>query len=356
MANNGIDNSQMAEKTLKGQRIGLVTNQTGVAKDFKPDAQVLNTLGTVVKLFCPADATGFVSALPFVRVTAAELAKADLTGVDVLAYDIAATGVRFDRSVALELACMQAAADADLPFVVFDRVLPLGRLDPEGTPMPAALASTVGVAGLPILASLTPGELARWANAQIECDLRVVPVTGWDATGTVVENELPWIAPTQDLPTLASVALLPGLGLIEGLNVSVGRGTTLPFQQFGAPWLNSQKLSEMLSQTLAGQSGQVHYRPTTFKPLAGLYQGAVCQGIQVHLQHLWQPQLLNVGLDILFALHALHPSELVADAKRLAALTGEVAVFSQELSTLKSANKKAGAKFAEASKTARLYQ
>ena len=264
--------------------------------------------------------------------------------------------MRFDPSVALELAGMRAAAEADLPFVVFDRVLPLGRLDPEGTPMPAALASADGVAGLPILHSLTPGELARWANSQIECDLRVVPVTDWDVTGTVAENDLPWIAPAQTLPALASVALLPGLGLLEGLNVSVGRGTALPFQQFGAPWLNSQKLSEMLSQTLAGQSGQVHYRPTVFKPLSGQYQGEVCQGIQVHLQHLWQPQLLNVGLDILFALHALHPSELAVDAKRLAALTGEVDVFSQELTALKSANKKAGAKFAEASKAARLYQ
>ncbi|KRN22521.1 DUF1343 domain-containing protein [Lacticaseibacillus camelliae] len=356
MANNGIDNSQMAEKTLKGQRIGLITNQTGVAKDFTPDAQVLNTLGKVVKLFCQGEATAPVSAVPVVNFTGANLPVGALADVDVLAYDIAATGVRFDASVALELAGMQAAAEADVPFVVFDRVLPLGRLDPEGTPMPAALASADGVAGLPILHSLTPGELARWANPQIDCDLRVVPVTGWDATGTVAENDLPWIAPKQFLPTLASVALLPGLGLLERLNVSVGRGTALPFQQFGAPWLNSQKLSEMLSQTLAGQSRQVHYRPTVFKPLAGQYQGEVCQGIQVHLQHLWQPQLLNVGLDILFALHALHPSELVVDAKRLAALTGEVDVFSQELSALKSANKKAGAKFAEASKAARLYQ
>ncbi len=238
---------------------------------------MLNTLGKVVKLFCQGEATAPVSAVPVVNFTGANLPVGALADVDVLAYDIAATGVRFDASVALELAGMQAAAEADVPFVVFDRVLPLGRLDPEGTPMPAALASADGVAGLPILHSLTPGELARWANPQIDCDLRVVPVTGWDATGTVAENDLPWIAPKQFLPTLASVALLPGLGLLERLNVSVGRGTALPFQQFGAPWLNSQKLSEMLSQTLAGQSRQVHYRPTVFKPLAGQYQGEVCK-------------------------------------------------------------------------------
>lgn len=356
MANNGIDNIQLAQKSLSGQRIGLVTNQTGVAKDFTPDTQVFGDLGTVVKVLTPDPDLPAQDAVPVLTLTDAAIPTAALTGLDVLVYDLEATGVRYDKTAALLLACMRAAAAADLPLVVLDRVLPLGRLDPEGTPLPAALASAQGVAGLPAVDSLTSGELARWANPQIDCDLRVVPVTDWDSSGTVLENDLPWIAPAAALPSLASVALYPGTALLAGVNVAVGAGTTLPFQQFGAPWLNSEKLAAMLSQTLTGQSGQVHYRQTTFTPLAGPYQGERCQGLQIHLQHLWQPQLLNVGLDVLFALHALHPSELVVDAKRLAALTGVVDVFSQDLTALKAANKKAGAQFADKTQATRLYQ
>lgn len=356
MANNGIDNIQMAEKTLRGQRIGLVTNQTGVAKDFTSDAQVLADLGTVVRILTPDAALVEPDTVPVVRLAGPTLAPADVAGLDVLVYDMAATGVRYDESLAWALAGMRAAAAAGVPFVVLDRVLPLGRLDPEGTPLPEALAAAPGTAGLPALYSLTPGELARWANPAIDCDLRVVPVTGWDATGTVLENELPWIAPAPALPSLASVALYPGVALLTAANVSVGRGTALPYQLVGAPWLNSEKLAAMLSQTLAGQSGQVRYRPTRFTPLAGQSQGQVCEGIQIHLQHLWQPQLLNVGLDVLFALHALHKGELVVDAKKLAALTGVVDLFGQDLTTLKAANKKAGAQFAAKTQAARLYQ
>jgi uncharacterized protein YbbC (DUF1343 family) len=175
---------------------------------------------------------------------------------------------------------MEAARDAGVAVVVLDRPNPLGGEQLEGPLLEPHLCSFVGRYPLPVRHGMTVGELARLFNERfaIGCDLRVVEMRGWRRSMFFEETGLPWVPPSPNMPTTATCRVYPGGCLIEGTNLSEGRGTTTPFELVGAPWLDGERLATALRG--AGLEG-VLFRPASFRPMFQKHAGQPCAGVQV---------------------------------------------------------------------------
>lgn len=199
-----------------------------------------------------------------------------LAEVDAVVVDLQEVGVRCYTYAATVVLLLEAAAESGTRVVLADRPNLLGnRVD--GPELDAAHRSFLGYLATPYQHALTLGELAAWYSRHHlrgQVDLRVVPMRGW-RRGSLPPG--PWVPPSPGLPTLDAVRLYPGTVLLEGLNLSEGRGTTLPFQLLGAPWLEAYSLAGALEDlALPG----LRFRPLVFRPESGKYRGEVCQGVQ----------------------------------------------------------------------------
>jgi uncharacterized protein YbbC (DUF1343 family) len=205
-----------------------------------------------------------------------------LAGIDALLFDLQDVGVRVYTFTWTMTLAMEACREAGVRFVVLDRPNPVGGRLREGTLLRRGFESFVGLHPLPLRHSLTLGEIARLANARfgIGCDLEIIPCEGWrramwwDATG------LPYLMTSPNLPTLDSCTVYPGMVLLEGTNLSEGRGTTRPFEIVGAPYLDPYRFVEALGRfELEG----VRFRPCHFEPTFQKHAGALCGGAQIHV-------------------------------------------------------------------------
>jgi uncharacterized protein YbbC (DUF1343 family) len=205
-----------------------------------------------------------------------------LKGLDALLFDLQDVGVRvYTYSWTMALA-MEACREAGLRFVVLDRPNPIGGHIIEGPLLRPGFESFVGLHPVPLRHGLTAGELAGWLNTErsIGCELEVVTCDGWRRSLWGDETGLPWVLPSPNLPTLASCSAYPGMVLLEGTNLSEGRGTTRPFEIFGAPYLEPHALTDALeARRLPG----VRFRPCWFEPTFQKYAAALCGGAQLHV-------------------------------------------------------------------------
>ena len=206
----------------------------------------------------------------------------DLEGLDAILCDLQDVGSRYYTFVYTMAHVMEAAAATGLPVVVLDRPNPIGGVAVEGPVLEPPLASFVGRYPLPVRHGMTPGELARLFNEafEIRCDLRVVPMRGWTRRMHFDGTGLPWVAPSPNMPTPATAEVYPGGCLVEGTNLSEGRGTTRPFELVGAPWLAAPPLAEVLARE--APVGAL-YRATSFRPSFHKHAGESCRGIQIHV-------------------------------------------------------------------------
>jgi uncharacterized protein YbbC (DUF1343 family) len=206
----------------------------------------------------------------------------DLEGLDAIVCDLQDVGSRYYTFVYTMAYVMEAAVLAGLPVVVLDRPNPIGGAAVEGPVLEEPLASFVGRYPLPVRHGMTPGELARLFNEAfgIGCDLRVVPLAGWKRRMRFEQTGLPWVAPSPNMPTPATAQVYPGGCLVEGTNLSEGRGTTRPFELVGAPWLPARPLAEALSREVAPGA---FVRATSFRPGFHKHAGRSCEGVQVHV-------------------------------------------------------------------------
>jgi uncharacterized protein YbbC (DUF1343 family) len=179
---------------------------------------------------------------------------------------------------------MEAAAENGRRFVVLDRPNPINGASVEGNILDPVLASFVGLHPIPVRHGMTVGELAKMFNGQgwlvgrIRADLVVIPMEGWRRRMWYDQTGLRFIKPSPNMPDLQTAAIYPGLCLLEGTNVSEGRGTDKPFRQFGAPWINSKQLVERLNTlNLPG----MRFEPTRFTPTSSKYQNQACQGVRI---------------------------------------------------------------------------
>ena len=244
---------------IDGRRVGLITNRSGVGRDGTSSIDLLHGYADaeLTALFAPEhgirgteaegsaidDATDEGTGLPIYSLYGETRAPTPemLAAVDVLAFDIQDIGARYYTYVSTMALAMEAAGSAGIPMIVLDRPNPIGGLT-QGPVLDPAFATFVGLYPVPVRHGLTAGELARLYRGAfgVEVELHVVPAAGWSADRWFDETDLPWIAPSLNMPSLESATHYPGTCLFEGTNLSVGRGTPTAFQVLGAPWLDGE--------------------------------------------------------------------------------------------------------------------
>ena len=230
-----------------------------------------------------------------------------LRDIDTIIIDLQEAGVRFYTFVATTLYVMQAAAEAGISVIVLDRPAPITGSRIEGPLLDPAFTSFVGPSSLPIRYGMTIGELTRMLNEEeIHCDLTVIPLEAWSREMWYDQTNLPFIPSSPNLPTLDSVTLYPGTCLIEGANLSEGRGTSRPFEYIGAPWIKAEPLVDQLSAlNLAG----VRFRPVFFVPTFSKYQGELCAGVHVYVADRDRFQPVSAMLHVLQTLKRTYPDD-----------------------------------------------
>jgi uncharacterized protein YbbC (DUF1343 family) len=204
----------------------------------------------------------------------------------VLVFDIQDVGARFYTYLYTMSLAMEAAAESGKRFVVLDRPNPLGGVQMEGPTLEPQFATFVGLYPIPVRYGLTVGELARmindegWLAKGVKADLTVVPLTGWKRGDWYDQTGLRFIKPSPNMPDLETATLYPGLCLLEGTNLSEGRGTPKPFRQFGAPWIDSNVLATRLN---ALKLPGLRFTPASFTPTSSKHQGQQCHGVEITL-------------------------------------------------------------------------
>ena len=312
-------------RLLLGRNFGLVTNPTGVTRDLEPTWQALTrkNIGRLAALFGPEhgwsgntqDELPVKSSVhPIVDVPVFSLygdhrkpSPQTLDGLDALVFDIQDVGVRFYTYISTMYLCMKACAESGISFIVLDRPNPIAGRFVEGNVLDCEYHSFLGIGPLPIRHGMTVGELARLFNDSIHCSLEVVPMKGWSRDMFFDDTGLPWVMPSPNLPTLDTAVVYPGMCLIEGTNVSEGRGTTKPFEIIGAPWVDGYQLARQLNALAFPGAG---FRACHFVPTYGKYLGQECQGIQVHVVDRDVLEPVALGLWVVNTLRTLHPERL----------------------------------------------
>jgi len=312
---------------IAGKRVGLITNHSAVDRQMRSAIDLLAAAPGVklVALFGPehgvrgaAQAGESVEAStdPRTGVPIHSLygrisrpTPEMLKGVDVLLFDIQDAGVRFYTYINTMGRCMEAAAEQGIPFVVLDRPNPLADTAIEGRLLDVArFKSGVGAYAIPIRYGLTIGELAGFINDRLKkaAKLTVVKMKNYRRSLWYDQTGLQWIAPSPNIPSPATATVYPGMCLIEGTNVSEGRGTTQPFEMIGAPWLDGDKLADSLN---ALKLPGVLFRPASFTPIFSKFKDQACRGIQVHVTDRQSFRAVRVVLHIIAAVRQSHPDQ-----------------------------------------------
>ena len=313
---------------VEGRSVGLISNQTGIDSQFRSNLTLFAEHAKVrlAAIFSPehgisgsaqagiqiASAIGRGRQIPIhslygeTRHPTPEM----LAGIDILVYDIQDVGSRFYTYISTLLRSVSAAAANSVDFIVLDRPNPIRGDCIEGNLLQPAFRSFVGEATIPIRHGMTVGELAQFYRAELDstssCRLHVVPMCGWRRTMWYDQTGLPWVPPSPNMPTVETATLYPGICLIEGTNLSEGRGTTKPFEWIGAPWIDSEKWGDRLNNLdLPG----THFRPVHFTPTFSKYAEQLCHGVQVHVTDRSRFRPVDVGLHLIAMARRDHPDQ-----------------------------------------------
>ncbi len=237
-----------------------------------------------------------------------------LEGIDTLVFDVQDIGARFYTYISTMAMCMEEAAKRNVRFVVLDRPNPISGTRVEGPILDKMYEGRfISYFPLPVAHGMTIGELARFFNREfkIRCDLTVVRMRGWRRRMWFDETGLPWVNPSPNIRNLVAAALYPGFCLVERTNMSVGRGTIAPFELYGAPWMDGQRLAqEMSSLDLPG----LHFSPVEFTPDRSVFAGEKCSGVRVVLTDRSKLDCLRAGLFFIETIYKLHGDVFRIDA------------------------------------------
>ncbi len=303
---------------VEDKSVGLITNQTGINPQFQSNLTLLAEPPKIQlrALFSPehgmsgsaqagvhiASATGGGEQIPIYSLygRTRQPTPEMLEGIDVLVYDIQDVGSRFYTYISTMLRSMSAAAAANVDFVVLDRPNPIRGDRVEGNRLRRAFQSFVGETAIPIRHGMTVAELAQFCKTELDfvpsLRLYVVSMRGWQRAMWYDQTGLPWVPPSPNMPTLETATLYPGICLLEGTNLSEGRGTTKPFEWVGAPWIDSERWADKLNNIkLAG----THFRPIQFTSTFSKYAEEPCHGVQVHITDRDQFKPVDVGLHLI---------------------------------------------------------
>jgi uncharacterized protein YbbC (DUF1343 family) len=304
-------------RTVSKQRIGVISNASGVTSNLVSTVDALLDAGVrVTALFGPEH--GLAASAPDAAAVATSrdvrtgLPVYSLYGdtrkptiemladVDALVFDLQDVGVRFYTFTATLALALEACAGSHVPLIVLDRPNPIGGIILEGPLLDPRLQSFIGRGALPIRYAMTIGELAMFYNGEsnIGAELEVIEVEGWERKTWFDETGLEWVPPSPGIPHFSTTITYPGLCLIEGTNLSEGRGTALPFEIVGAPWLDGHNLADKLNGVnLDG----VRFRPIAFTPSDSKYAHQQCFGVQLHVTDRDEFRPVKTGLDVIYA-------------------------------------------------------
>lgn len=232
-----------------------------------------------------------------------------LAGLDVLFCDLNDVGARPYTFLSTMILAMEACAEQGKRFVVLDRPNPIGGLEVEGNVLDSRFRSFIGLHPIPMRHGLTMGELAELINREfgVGADLEVIPMKNWTRDLWMEETTLPWLMPSPNMPTLETATVYPGMVLVEGTNLSEGRGTTRPFELIGAPFVEPHRFASYLNAL--GLPG-VYFRPVWFRPTFDKWQNQLCGGVQVHVKDRSIFRPVRTGVAILKAALELWPRDL----------------------------------------------
>jgi uncharacterized protein YbbC (DUF1343 family) len=334
---------EMKGAPLRGKRLGLITNHTGKTRDGAPAAEVLRKeLGLDVRaLFSPEhglkgeaaagariasenDGPAGLPVLSLYGETRKPTAKM-LRGIDVLVFDIQDIGVRFYTYISTLKLAMDAAAEAGVSIVVLDRPNPRGGVLLEGPVLDPRFSSFVGIAPIPLVHGMTVGELAQFFNGEgfldgeRRVDLRVIPVRGWRREMQWEATGLAWTPTSPNVRNLAAAVNYPAMGLLEGVNLSEGRGTRETFLVAGAPWIDGQAWVERLAglglpgARFAIEAFVPRKLPEAPRPL---YPGETCRGLRLTVEEPASFQAVRTGLSLLATARRLYPQKFRWKANR----------------------------------------
>jgi uncharacterized protein YbbC (DUF1343 family) len=336
-------------EVTRGLKVALLTNHTGLTRDGRSTIDVLLSARakaagvSLLRLFSPehgirgaldenvSDSVDEKTGLP-VRSLYGETPESrrprpeDLAGLDAVVVDLQDAGCRFYTYLATLGYVLEEAAKAKVKVVVLDRPNPIRADVMEGPPADIDSLSFVAYHAIPVRTGMTIGELAGLFNAErkIGADLTVVKMSGYSRDLWYDETGLPWVNPSPNLRSVAQAALYPGIGLLETTNVSVGRGTDAPFEQFGAPWMDGLRVAATLNaRGIAG----VRFTPVVFTPSSSVFKDERCSGVRITLVDRNALYAVVLGLHVATALRDLHPKEWKAD--RLARLLVNAAALAR---------------------------
>jgi uncharacterized protein YbbC (DUF1343 family) len=314
---------------LRGKRVGLLTNHTGRSRALETTIDLLHKAKDVqlAALFSPEHGIRGIldenvpssvdekTDLPIhslygeTRRPAAKL----LQGLDAVVIDLQDIGARFYTYMTTMAYMMEEAAKLKMPVLVLDRANPINGYHIEGPVQDDSARGFTGYFPMPIRHGMTIGELARLFNGEnkIGANLTVVELKGWRREQWFDETGLPWINPSPNMRNLMEATLYPGIGAIEGTNLSVGRGTDTPFEQVGAPWIDGANLaSDLNARGLPG----IRFYPVQFTPVSSKYANELCQGVFMVITDRAALRPVRVGLEIAAAIHRLYGSQFQIDA------------------------------------------
>jgi uncharacterized protein YbbC (DUF1343 family)/CubicO group peptidase (beta-lactamase class C family) len=310
------------------KRIGLVTNQTGLDADghrtidilaqapgisldaiFSPEHGVAGTVDTTDINNSKDSATGVPVYSVYGATDAARHPPEDvMKNLDAIVFDVQDAGVRFYTYETTLGYFLEAAAKAGIELIVLDRPDPITGSFVQGPVSDAGRESFTNYWTVPVRHGMTIGELAKMFNAErnLNAKLTVVPMEGWQRGDWFDSTGLSWVNPSPNLRSVTEAALYPGVALIEGTNISVGRGTDTPFELVGAPWIKSRELATYLNaRAIAG----VRFVPVTFTPSSAVYSGQQCQGVNILLTERNNLDAPELGLELAAALHKLYAAD-----------------------------------------------
>jgi uncharacterized protein YbbC (DUF1343 family) len=322
---------------IKGKKIGIVTNHTGILPDGRHIVDVLNEIEGVkiVALFGPEHGirgevpdgksishgvdtkTGIpvFSLYGEVKKPTEEMLK----DIDVLIFDIQDVGARFYTYISTMSYCMEACAEMGKKFIVLDRPNPIRGVYVDGPILEPRFKSFVGLHPIPVAHGMTVGELAKmfndegWLENGVKADLTVVKMENYSRRMWFDQTGLPWVKPSPNMMTLKTAIVYTATCFIEGTNVSEGRGTQHPFEWIGAPWIDGEKLAKELNYyKLPG----VKFEPISFTPtdiekvtVDPKYEGGKCGGVYLNVYDREKFEPVKVGVYILYALKKLYPDK-----------------------------------------------
>lgn len=327
---------------LAGKRVGLITNQTGITREQQSTIDVLAGIHDVklVALFSPehgirgtaapgekvASGVDERTGLP-IHSLYGETRKPTpemLRGVDALVFDIQDIGARPYTYIYTMALGMEAAAEQKIPFVVLDRPNPINGTAVEGNLLEPAFATFVGRYPIPVRHGMTAGELAQLFNREfgIGAELTVIPAAGWRRAMWGDQTGQPWVDPSPNIRRLEAAIHYPGTVFFEGTNLSTGRGSEMPFEQIGAPWLRSAEVAERMNAlALPG----VRFEPVEFTPRNpgdGKFADRTVQGVRLVITDRESYRPVAASLRLIDAIRALHPREFAWNVSHFDRLAG----------------------------------